>query len=75
MRAASMTSWPTPSPGIQAIVYFDMVATLSVGVIARKFGWRRGERSPLKTPKDAKGQKLNAPFLALFRAFSGWMSL
>src|SRR5438045_4923535 len=35
-RAAFITSWPTPSPGIHAILYFDMVATLSGSVTTRK---------------------------------------
>src|SRR4029077_18530134 len=45
-RAASITSWPTPSPGIHAILYLAMVATLSTSFTARKLSGCSGGLLP-----------------------------
>src|SRR5438552_1998020 len=68
-RAASMTSLPTPSPGIQAILY------LAIGCRS----YRRRNRSQVtewgkesaKHAKERERSEIVCSFLAKFRVFSG----
>src|SRR5207244_12057139 len=61
-RAASITSWPTPSPGIHAILYLAMVATLSAATNTARFKPKsseghNGDPGGTSAPSsDAKGQ-------------------
>ncbi len=68
-RAASITSCPTPSPGIQAIRYFAIRCRSYRRHERSQGGTRRMGLDPLNTLKNAKNQRLKTPISVVSRVW------